>query len=115
MGSWPCVLFLKREFTEVGDDNICTVRSEVGGVIASSNANHKPEPAGAPCFHADEGVFEDGGASRWSLEPPGRFQEHVRRRLAQKTEPSKIDAVYANVKELGKARRIEYSRTVLRR
>jgi hypothetical protein len=49
------------------------------------------------------------------LEPPGRFQEQVRRRLARKTEPSKIDAVYANVEELGEARRIEHRRTVLRR
>ena len=38
-------------FTKVGDDDICTVRSEVDGVIASSNANHKSEPAGTPCFH----------------------------------------------------------------
>jgi hypothetical protein len=108
-------LLLNREFTEVGDDDICTVRSEVDGVIALSNANHKSEPAGTPCFHADEGVFEDDGASRWSVEPPGRFQEHVRRRLARKTEPSKIDAVYATVKELGEVCRIEYLRTVLRR
>jgi hypothetical protein len=108
-------LFLERKLTEVGEDDIRTVRSELDGVIASSNANHKPEPAGTPCFHADEGVFEDDGARRRSLEPPGRFQEHVGRRLARKTEPSKIDAVYANVKELGEARRIEYRRTVLRR
>ena len=82
-------------------------------MIASSNANHKSEPAGTPCFHADDGVFEDDGASRWSLELPGRFQEHVRRRLARKAEPSKIDAVHANVKELGEACRIEHRRTVL--
>jgi hypothetical protein len=112
MSHWKVI---KRELTEVGDDDICTVRSEVDGVIASSNANHKSEPAGTPCFHADDGVFEDDGASRWSLEPPGRFQEHVRRRLARKTEPSKIDAIDANVKELGDACRIEHRRTVLRR
>jgi hypothetical protein len=112
MSHWKVI---KRELTEVGDDDICTVRSEVDGVIASSNANHKSEPAGTPCFHADDGVFEDDGASRWSPEPPGRFQEHVRRRLARKTEPSKIDAIYANVKELGEACRIEHRRTVLRR
>jgi hypothetical protein len=86
-------MFLKTKLTEVGDDDICTVRPEVHAVIASSNANHKSEPPGTPCFHPDEGVFEDDGASRWSLEPPGRFQEHVRRRLARKTEPSKINAV----------------------
>ena len=115
MGSWPCVLFLKREFTEVGDDNICTVRSEVGGVIASSNANHKPEPAGRPASTPTRASSKTAARAGGVFEPPGRFQEHVRRRLAQKTEPSKIDAVYANVKELGKARRIEYPRTVLRR
>jgi hypothetical protein len=108
-------MFLKRQLTEVGDDDICAVRPEVGGVIASSDANYKPEPAGTSCFYADEGVFEDDGASRWSLEPPRRFQEHVRRWLARKTEPSKIDAVYANVKELGEACRIEHRGTVLRR
>ena len=108
-------MFLKRELTEVGDDDIRTVRPEVDGVIALSNANYKSEPAGTPRFHADEGVFEDDGASRWKFEPPGRLQEHVRRRLAQKTEPSKIDAVDANVKELGEACRIEHRRTVLRR
>jgi hypothetical protein len=59
-------LLLKRELTEVGDDDICTVRSEVDGVIVSSNAKHKSEPAGAPCFHADDGVVEDDGANRWS-------------------------------------------------
>ncbi len=57
-------MFLKRELTEVGDDDICTVRPEVHAVIASSNANHKSEPPGTPCFHPDEGVFEDDGASR---------------------------------------------------
>src|ERR1019366_10192121 len=88
MSHWKVI---KRELTEVGDDDICTVRSEVDGVIASSNANHKSEPAGTPCFHADDGVFEDDGASRWSPEPPGRFQEHVRRRLAPKTATAKID------------------------
>ena len=108
-------MFLERELTEVGDNDICTVRSEIDGVIASSNANHKSEPAGAPRFHADESVFEDDGASRWSLEPPGRFQKHVRRRLARKTKPSKINAVHANVKELGEACRIDHRRTVLRR
>ena len=108
-------MFLERKLTEVGDDDIRTVRSEVDGVIASSNANHKSEPAGTTRLHADNRVFEDDGASRWSLEPPGRFQEHVRRRLARKTEPSKIDAVYANVKELGEACRIEHRGTVLRR
>jgi hypothetical protein len=68
----PYPLFLKREFTEVGDDDICTVHSEVESVIAVSNANHKPEPAGTPRFHTDEGVFENDGTSRWSLELPGR-------------------------------------------
>ena len=62
--SWPCRLFLKREFTEVGDDDICAMRSEVDGMIASSNANHKSEPAGPSCFHADKGIFEDDGARR---------------------------------------------------
>jgi hypothetical protein len=33
-------LFLTKELTEVGDDDICTVRSEVVRVIAASNANH---------------------------------------------------------------------------
>jgi hypothetical protein len=33
-------LFLQRDLTEVGDDDICTVRSEVDGVIASSDANY---------------------------------------------------------------------------
>jgi hypothetical protein len=108
-------LFRKRELTEVGDDDICTVRSELDGVIASPNANHKSEPARASRFHADEGVFEDDGASRWSLKPPGRFQEHVGGRLARKTEPSKIDAVYANVKELVEACRIDHRPTVFRR
>ena len=68
-----------------------------------------------PASHADDRVFEDDGTSRWSLELPGRFQEHVRRRLARKAEPSKIDAVYAHVEELGEACRIEHRRTVLRR
>jgi hypothetical protein len=108
-------MFLKRELAKVGDDDICTVRPEVDGVVASSDANHEPEPAGTSRFHADEGIFEDDGASRWRLEPPGRFQEHVRRRLAWKTEPSKIDAVYADVKELAEACRAEHRRTVLRR
>ena len=108
-------MFRKREFTEVGDDDIRTVRSEVDGVIASSNANHKSEPAGTPRLHADDRVFEDDGTSRWSLELPGRFQEHVRLRLARKAEPSKIDAVYAHVKKVGEACRIEHRRTVLRR
>jgi hypothetical protein len=93
-------LFLTRELAEVGDDDICTVRSEVVRVIAASNAHHMSEPAGTPCFDADDRVFEDDGARRWSLELPGRFQEHVRRRLTRKAEPSKIDAVYANVEEL---------------
>ena len=84
-------------------------------MIAVSNANHKPEPAGTPRFHTDEGVFENDGTSRWSLELPGRIQEHVRRRLTRQTEPSEIDAIYANVEELGEACRIEYRRTVLRR
>jgi hypothetical protein len=106
---------LKGELTKVGDDDICTVRPQVDGVVASSDANHKPEPAGTCRFHADEGIFEDDGASRWNLEPPGRFQEHVRRRLAWKTEPSKIDAVDADVKELAEACRAEHRRTILRR
>jgi hypothetical protein len=93
-------LFLKKELTEVRDNDICTVRSEVVGVITSSNANHMSEPAGTPCFDADDRVFKDDGARRRSLELPGRFQEHVRRRLARKAEPLKIDAIYANVKEL---------------
>jgi hypothetical protein len=108
-------LFLTRELTEVNDDDICSVRSEVNGVISSFNTNNKSEPAGTPCLYADDGVFEDGGASGRCLELPSRFQEHVRRRLARKAEPSKIDAVYANVKELGEARRFEHRRTVLRR
>jgi hypothetical protein len=108
-------MFFKREFTKVGDDDICAVCPEVDGVVASSDANHEPEAAGTPRFHADKGVFEDDSASRRSLEPPGRFQEHVRRWLACKTEPSKIDAVYADVKELAEACRAEHRRTVLRR
>ena len=106
-------MFLKRELTKVGDDDICTVRPEVDGVVASSDANHEPELAGTPRFDADESIFEDHGASRRSLEPPGRFQEHVRCRFARKAEPSKIDAVYPNVEELGETCRIEHRRTIL--
>lgn len=113
--SWPFALLRKRQLTEVGDDDIRAMCSKVDGVIASSDTNHKPEPAGTPRLHADDRVFEDDGTSRWSLELPGRFQEHVRRRLARQTEPSEIDAIYANVEELGEACRIEYRRTVLRR
>ena len=93
-------MLVTRELTEVGDDDICTVCSEVVRVIAASNANHMAEPAGAPCFDADNGIFEDDGASRQSLELPGRFQVHVRCRLACKAEPLKIEAIHANVKEL---------------
>ena len=89
-----------KELTEIGDDDICAVRSEIVGVIAASNANHMAEPAGTPCFDAHNGIFEDGGASRQSLELSGRFQEHVRCRLACKAEPLKIEAIHANVKEL---------------
>ena len=106
-------MVLKRELTEVRDDDVCTVRLEVDGVGASSNADHEPEAAGTSSFHADEGVFENDGASRWSFETPGRFQEHVRRGLAPKTKPSKINAVYADVEELGEACRLENRRTVL--
>ena len=38
---------------------------------------------------------------------------HVRCGLACKVEPPKIAAIHANVKEMGKARRIEHRRTVL--
>ena len=46
-------------------------------MIASSNANHKSESAGTPCFHADNGVFEYDGASRRSPELPGCFQARL--------------------------------------
>ena len=98
--SWSRPLFVTKELTEVGEDDICTVCSEVVRVIASSNANHMAEPAGTPCFDADNGVFEDDGAGRQNLELTGRFQEHVRCRLACKAEPLKIEAIHANIKEL---------------
>ena len=44
----PFALLRKRQLTEVGDDDIRAMCSEVDGVIASSNTNHKPEPAGTP-------------------------------------------------------------------
>ena len=74
------------------------MRSEVDGVIASSNANHMSEPAGTPRLHADDRASSKPTARAGEdLELPGRLQEHVRRRLTHKAEPSKIDAVHANV------------------
>ena len=108
-------LVLESELAEVGDDDICPVRPEIGGVIAASDAHHEPEPAGTPRFHTDEGIFEDGGAIRCRLEPPGRFQEHVRRRLAPKSDPPKVDAVDADVEELREAGRGDHFGTVPRR
>ena len=69
----------KKKHTEIGNDDICTMRAKVLGVVAFSDANHKPEAAGMPRFRSDKGIFEYDGASRWSFEPSGRFQEHNRR------------------------------------
>ena len=49
-------LVLESELAEVGDDDICPVRPEIGGVIAASHAHHEPEPAGTSRFHTDEGI-----------------------------------------------------------
>jgi hypothetical protein len=59
-------MFLKRELTEVADDDICTVRPEVDGVVASSDANCKPEPRALKS--------EETPSSTWKRGVPAVFE-----------------------------------------
>ena len=102
----------KKEHTEVGNDDICTMRAKVRGVVAFSDTNHKPKAAGMPRFCSDKGIFEYDGVSRWRFEPSGRFQEHVRRWFALQTESPQFDAIHADVEHQSESCRVEHRRTV---
>ena len=68
---------LRKQLSEVLDDEIGPLVSQRGGVSVPRDADHQTEAPFLSCLHTGNGVFDDNGTPCVDTELPGRCQEHI--------------------------------------